>query len=214
MIEPIRASELFQWGKSIAEINKENYGARIIDYSVMNIVQPNFTADPIFEGIEDPITDRSVVIRKDRGFATLSKITHGEPEKPGNFVRSVSSGYVRGDSESNLRARLDRISGGAGECYYNMYGALMWYICSCHGRGLDPDREWIVGQVSERVMQFRPEYASRIGSEFDKAYSKCPYPKRTAADIEQAKSQFIIKKRQQEMSAHKDALAKLKSRLY
>ena len=213
VIEPVKTSELFQWGKRLAEQNKKNYGARVIDYSVMNIVQPNFTADPIFEGVHDPISKRSVVIRKCRGIATLPQIDYAKPEKVSKaFGEEISTVRDYGDLDARLNAKLDQISGGAGECYYNMYGALMWYICSCHGRGNDPDKDFIVKKVSDRVMLFRPEYVGRISSEFDKAYSKCPYPKKLDYDISRERERFVVRKRQSEMAELKQKLSDLKNR--
>ena len=200
---PILSSDLFKWGKAFAHHNISTHGSKVIDHSVLNIVQPNYTADPIFVGIADPVKTRSTLVIKNSQAVALPEYTIPEVK----YIQSDSV-YVYEDFNQRLETKLNSI--GCGDMfYYPMHGAFLWYINSCHGRGCDPNKEWIIGKVRERLALGRPQYIEHLSDEYDKAYNKA-YPKKSAGEIEAFRLSKEIAKRQQGMLQLRNRVIKLK----
>lgn len=177
--KPILATELFEWGRLFVQHNISRFHTGIIDKSVLNVVQPNYTADPIFTNIADPVKKRTILVKKEDDRLVLPYFEPIAKPQPYEYQPSTTIG---GAFNERLEHKLNTI--GVENHYHTYYGVLKWYILSCHNQGLDPDRNMIIQRIQGKLSEKKPQYVQGVPDAFDRAYAQAclDFPKMSFED--------------------------------
>ena len=184
---PQTSISLREWANAFAEYNKETICSRLIDPSVIHTVQPNYTADPVFIGMKDPIKQRAIFVRKNNDKVILPEMEM----KPKQQV--AISGTFYANTDEAVEVKLTEYFTGF-ETHKSIFRFLCWYISYCHGKGNDPDKEWINSVVKAYLGPSKKEHLDRIDEFYDNAFASS-YSKRTQEEIDL----YITKKQQEGM---------------
>lgn len=116
LARPLSSAELTRWAKAAGLKG-------VIDFATLRGVQPEYTAVPIFDGVEDPLPRRSGMLRRDRDVARL--VPPLETARKAPTSRAVPSGVRPGDDALAEAAGLLRASWPAeGTGYHDAVAAL------------------------------------------------------------------------------------------
>ena len=184
-IEPRTSEWLWEWGKRFNSMQSQ----RVFDPRMLLAIQPNYTANPVFRmGIEDPVENRMVFVKKAMDEVNIIEI----PEIRIPVEASVDNAYTSGSS--SLDQMIDRI--GTTGYYTEIYAVFCWYVRSCHERGQNPSKGWIIDYVMTRkgaeIQQNRPAYVRIMSSRYDQAYVAAGslYPKRSTDEVIERRNSY------------------------
>ena len=144
---PVSDAELKSWGRYV----NDKAGIQIVDTAPFNDVQPHYTAAPIFEpGVDDPITKRSGLRRKDKDNVAI--LLPPAPAVGAIKGASTSKSVLNQTSSGGFEVILDNIGDHPGGEGFHMpiIRAAASYVAQ-HGAD-ETDRDVLFDVIKTRVL--------------------------------------------------------------
>ena len=140
--QPRTCEELHRW----AQVVNDAAGFKLVDVSLYNPVQMHYVSRPHFDGLIDPVKERSGFVERENDVVRLDIPL----VQPSSVPESTGQKLPTGDVTPGFDNYLERIGGEDG---FNLaiYKAIWSYLATCRTKGVNGDEEELKQRLRERI---------------------------------------------------------------
>ena len=141
--QPRTCEELHRWAQAV----NDAAGFKLVDVSLYNPVQMHYVSRPHFDGLLDPVKERSGFVERENDVVAIVI----PDKKPATAAIHYGQRLTSVETAPGFENKLGRI--GTDGFHNPIYRAMCSYFWACGHRGIEPDPAWLKQRLQDRIRE-------------------------------------------------------------